>query len=177
MHPIKIPLVLLACGLMAAPLGHAESLTHVVGVSLVLVGSCENRSVADATAVNFDPSMPGSNAPRVTSAPLPVAGSGTDAVNIRCSDGSVPAVNLIDGSHDGKARGGTRAMVNSAGDFIAYELYTDAGHTTLLPTDGVIDLIPAAGVSHSVRLYGKTVDRGALPADSYTDTVTVQLTF
>lgn len=177
MHLLNIRLGLLACGLIVAPFGHAASANDVLGVSLTLVENCQTRSVADANAVDFgNPRFGDSDSPVSLTNTAASAGDGA-AVSIRCSYGSYPAVSLLAGANDGKAPGGTRAMVNAAGDLVAYDLYADAGRTRPLAIDEVIALIPGVDIDHSVWLYGKTVDGLGTRGGGYFDTVTVQLTF
>ncbi|MNH47332.1 Spore Coat Protein U domain protein [compost metagenome] len=58
-----------------------------------------------------------------------------------------------------------------------YDLYTDAGHSQILAIDGVINLAASTGVEQTVNLYGQAVGKAGLPAGTYTDTISVELTF
>ncbi|MNE74221.1 Spore Coat Protein U domain protein [compost metagenome] len=58
-----------------------------------------------------------------------------------------------------------------------YDLYTDAGHTQLLAIDDTITLPTSSGVAQTINLYGQARGKAGLPAGSYTDTVSVELSF
>ena len=81
------------------------------------------------------------------------------------------------GAHDGQSPGGTRALYDGVANYVPYDLYTDAGHSQLLAIDGVINLAASTGVAQTVNLYGQAVGKAGLPAGTYTDTISVELTF
>jgi spore coat protein U-like protein len=106
-----------------------------------------------------------------------VLGGGGGAMSILCSAGTVPAIKVRAGLHDGQSSGGTRALADGSGNFVPYDLYTDTGRTTLLAIDGTITLPTSTGVAQTVNLYGKAVGKAGLPAGVYSDTISVELSF
>ncbi len=98
-------------------------------------------------------------------------------MSILCSAGTVPAIKVRAGLHDGQSSGGTRALADGSGNFVPYDLYTDTGRTTLLAIDGTITLPTSTGVAQTVNLYGKAVGKAGLPAGVYSDTISVELSF
>jgi spore coat protein U-like protein len=106
-----------------------------------------------------------------------VLGGGGGALSILCSAGTTPTVKVRAGAHDGQSPGGTRALYDGVANYVPYDLYTDAGHSQILAIDGVINLAASTGVEQTVNLYGQAVGKAGLPAGTYTDTISVELTF
>lgn len=73
--------------------------------------------------------------------------------------------------------GGTRALADGAGNFVPYDLYTDSGASNLLAIDGTITLPTSTGAAQTVNLYGRAVGKAGLPPGTYTDTISVELSF
>lgn len=106
-----------------------------------------------------------------------VLGGGGGAMSILCSAGTVPVIKVRAGLHDGQSSGGTRALADGSGNFVPYDLYTDAGRTALLAVDDTITLPTSTGAAQTVNLYGKAVGKAGLPAGVYSDTISVELSF
>ena len=104
-------------------------------------------------------------------------GGGGGALSILCSTGTTPTLTIQGGANDGKSTGGTRALFDGVANYVPYDLYTDSGHSQIVAINGVINLAPSTGVAQTVNLYGQAVGKAGLPAGTYTDTVSVQLTF
>jgi spore coat protein U-like protein len=68
-------------------------------------------------------------------------------------------------------------LADGSGNFVPYDLYTDAGRTQVLAIDGVIALAESTGAAQTVNIYGKALGKAGLPAGTYTDSVAVELTF
>lgn len=65
----------------------------------------------------------------------------------------------------------------SSGNFVGYDLYSDTGYADLLEIGDEVDLQLSDGTEKTVNLYGKATGKAGLPAGSYSDTISVVLTF
>ncbi len=103
--------------------------------------------------------------------------SGGGAMQIQCSPGIAPTLRFQGGENDGEGSGaGARAMAHSAapGQFVTYNLYSDAGRTTVIPIGGSVALA-STGAVQSVNIYGRAFGEAGLTAGSYGDIITVLL--
>lgn len=102
----------------------------------------------------------------------------TSSVRVRCPVGTSWRLGLSDGVN---VSGGVRRMRSAAGNYVRYELYRDAGRTqrwgNTLGTDTTngTGMGEATAVTQSV--YGRVPAQTSRPSGSYTDTVTVTLTY
>ena len=86
-------------------------------------------------------------------------------------------IRIGSGSNDGLSPLGTRALKSSSGDYVPYDLYADSGFSTMLAINAVISPGVSTGVAKSVNLYGKAQGKAGLPAGTYVDAISVELTF
>jgi spore coat protein U-like protein len=117
--------------------------------------------------------------PIVTNQATP--GTATGTLSVTCPETLAYTVTAGLGLHSASASGAcatgtcTRAML-SAGSFLSYDIYTTAAHTTVW---NAANGIPGAGagVAQSINVFGYIPPAEIAPAGSYTDTVTVTVTF
>lgn len=171
---IGLPLLglTLASGVQAA-----TTVTGQITSSLILISSCQVNGGGGSSNLNFGALNFGTANSLFTSASGQVLGGGGGALSILCSAGTTPTVKVRAGAHDGQSAGGTRALYDGVANYVPYDLYTDAGHSQLLAIDGVINLAPSTGVAQTVNIYGQALGKAGLPAGTYTDTISVELTF
>ncbi|BDM23876.1 spore coat U domain-containing protein [Pseudomonas sp. NPDC089428] len=169
--------MLAGLGLTMAAHAQAATVTGTISSTLTLTSACQVNGASGTTGLNFGNLNFGSTDALFTTANAQVLGGGGGAMSILCSAGTVPAIRVRAGSHDGQSTGGTRALADGAGNFVPYDFYTDAGRTTLLAIDGTITLPTSTGVAQTVNLYGQARGKAGLPAGTYTDTVAVELSF
>ncbi|AIC22586.1 spore coat protein [Pseudomonas chlororaphis] len=158
---------------------NAQTVTGQITLSLTLTSSCQVNGLAGNSGLNFGSLDFGNTSSLFTEADSQVLG-GTGpggGLSILCSSGTSPTVQVRAGNHDGLSNGGTRALADGNSNFVPYDLYTDPGHNTLLAIDGVIPLATSTGVAQTVNIYGKAKGVAGLPAGTYTDTISVELTF
>lgn len=106
---------------------------------------------------------------------------------VGCTTGTVPDISLNDGLNSASCASSARCMLSAlTGDYVDYELYTDAGRTTLWTSALVVNSVTgtgavAAGVpvaDQTVDVYGRVPPQATpQPAADYTDTVTATVTF
>lgn len=105
---------------------------------------------------------------------LSTARDQTSTIQLQCPTGANWQVNLDNGSH---ASGNTRHMA-SGGNRITYELYRDANHQNRWgnqPNNGVSGT--GNNGTQSLTVYGRIDAQGTVPRGTYTDTITVRLTY
>lgn len=169
--------ILAALGLALAAQGQAATVTGTINSTLTLTAACQVNGSSASSGLNFGTLNFGTQEALFTTANAQVLGGGSGAMSILCSAGTVPVIRVRAGSHDGQSTGGSRALADGAGNFVPYDFYTDAGHTTVLVIDSTITLPTSTGVAQTVNLYGQARGKAGLPAGVYTDTVAVELSF
>lgn len=97
----------------------------------------------------------------------------TSTISVTCTNGTDYSVALNDGAN---ASGSTRRMVNGGTNYLTYEMYSNAGRTTVWNAAS-----PVAGTGNgsaqSITLYGRVPSGQNVPAGSYSDTVQVTVTY
>lgn len=158
------------------------------GVALAVAGSGTTASAATATA-NLAVSATVTNNCTISTAALafgsydPVVANastaldGTGTVSIACTKGTSATIGLGLGSN---ASGSTRRMNDGSGNYLTYEMYQNAGRTTLWGNSGADLNSPAAAPSKAPRdftVYGRVASNQDATAGSYTDTVVATVNF
>jgi spore coat protein U-like protein len=95
---------------------------------------------------------------------------------LTCTKGTTATIGLDLGGH---ASGATRRMSNGT-DLLAYEIYQDSGRTTVWGSSGGALLSVAAAPSNAaqtITAYGRISGSQDVGTGSYSDTVTVTVTF
>jgi spore coat protein U-like protein len=113
--------------------------------------------------------------PVVTNASADLDGTGT--VTVACTKGTGPTIGLGLGSN---ASGSVRRMTDGSSNYLSYELYHEAGRTTVWTNTGTGLLTPAVAPSKTARnftVYGRVQSNQDVPAGSYTDTVVATVNF
>jgi len=144
----------------------AASATANLGVSATVTNNCTISTAALAF---------GSYDPVVANAATNLDGTGT--VSVACTKGTTATVGLGLGAN---ASGSTRRMTDGGGNFLTYELYQDASHSTVWGNAGAGLLSPAAAPSKTARnftVYGQVVSNQDVTAGSYSDTVVATVNF
>jgi spore coat protein U-like protein len=145
----------------------AGSATANLPVSVQVASNC----TISATAVAFP-----SYDPVATHATSP-DDSTAGAVSIACTKGTTASIGLGLGAN---ASGSTRRMKDGSTYTINYELYSDAGRTTVWGNASGSWLTPAAAPDKNARtftVYGRIPGGQDVPASTYTDTVVATVNF
>lgn len=143
----------------------AATATANLGVSATVVNNC----TISTTALAF-----GSYDPVVAHASTDLDGTGT--VTVACTKGATSTIGLGLGSN---ASGSTRRMTDGS-NYLTYELYQDAGRTTVWGDAGAGLYSPGAAPSKAARnftVYGRVASNQDIPAGSYNDTVVATVNF
>lgn len=171
LKPKTIYRSLIVMGLLLEPaLTLAGSATSSFRVTATLDPTCTIQT----TPVTF-----GHYNPLTThaTAPLDIISS----VTIACSKGMATAIGLDRGLHADYAQGTTRAMKHvSKSEFLSYELYQDAIHTTLWGTIGARLLVPPVAPDTKPRtflIFSRIPQAQDVSAGEYHDTVVAIVNF
>ena len=114
----------------------------------------------------------------------------TSVITVQCntaSTGIIPAIHPPPGSYAigldaGTAAGATvtnRSMTGTGGTLVGYKLFQDAGHTLNWGNTVGVDTVQssASGLAQNFTVFGQLPAGQSAPAGSYTDTITVTVTF
>jgi spore coat protein U-like protein len=98
----------------------------------------------------------------------------TSTVSVTCTSGGAYTVGLSDGANFST----TRRMKNAGTDYLGYELYKEVGHTNRWGNSGG-ELVSGtgSGAAQDLTVYGNLPGAQGLIAGSYTDTITVTVTY
>jgi spore coat protein U-like protein len=156
-----------ACLLSTAELALATTTTSTFSVSIQLVATC---TINSAAALNFGSSV------GILSANI----DQTSLINITCTSGTPFNIGLDAGTATG-ATVTTRKMTNGS-NTISYALYSDSGRTTnwgnTVGTDTVsVSSGASNGTATNYTVYGRVPAQTTPPAGTYTDTITVTVTY
>jgi len=144
----------------------AATATANLGVSATVTNNC----TISTGALGF-----GSYDPVVANASTNLDGTGT--VTIACTKGATATIGLGLGSN---ASGSVRRMKDAGTEYLTYELYQDAGRTTVWGNAGAGLLSPVAAPSKTARnftVYGRVTANQDVPAGSFNDTVVATVNF
>jgi spore coat protein U-like protein len=158
--------IALAFTAFGATTAKAATATANLAVSATVANNCSISTVALAF---------GSYDPVVANASTNLDGTGT--VVVACTKGAAATIGLGNG---GNFSAGERRMADSSSNFLSYELYHEAGRTTVWTNTGGGLLATGAAPSKAARdftVYGRVTSNQDVPAGSYTDTVVATVNF
>jgi spore coat protein U-like protein len=156
--------------ILTPALGLAGSATSAFRVTATLDPTC---------TVQTTPAAFGHYNPLTThaSAPLDI----TSSVTITCSKGMATTIGLDRGLHADYAQGTTRSMKHvSKTEYLSYDLYKDAIHTTLWGTSGTHLVVPPIAPDTTPRTYlifGRVPAGQDVSLGDYLDTIVAIVNF
>ena len=165
----RIASALLASGLLLAALpGQAATATASISVTATFISSC---TVSGGT-INFGSAID------PTSAAVPIDASTN--LTVICSNTTPYSVALNAGTNAGGASAFSARAVKNGASTLGYQLYSDVLHTVVWG-DGTSTSTTSPGVgtgsNQSMTVYGRLPSvTGAIPG-TYTDAVTVTVTY
>lgn len=143
---------------------HAETDTTTFEVTATVNDVCS----ISATNLNFGVYDPG-------------AGDldGTSTLTATCTENTSYNIGLDAGTNSASAVATTRAMDDGASSYLDYELYRESGHTTVWGDEPGVDTLDgtAVGGDETHTVYGQIPGGQYVPAGSYSDTITVTITY
>ena len=101
---------------------------------------------------------------------------GTTTITTQCSNGTPYNIGLNNGLH---ASGTIRRMSGGSAEFISYELYRDSARTLRWGSTVGTDTLTATGNGNNQNaiVYGRVAPQATPSPSSYSDTITVNVTF
>ncbi|MFC7048730.1 Csu type fimbrial protein [Emcibacter nanhaiensis] len=141
----------------------ADTATTTFQVTSTVISSC-GVSASDLAFGDYD-----------IVAGTAIAGSTT--VSVTCSSGTAYEIGLDAGLGAG-ATVTTRKMTNG-GNTLSYSLYSDVSHTTVWGETTGVDTLSSSGTgaAQNFTVYGLINASQSVPTGSYSDTITVTVTF
>ena len=134
-------------------------------VNVAVTANVASNCVMTAGSVAF-----GAYDPLVTNAAANLDQTGS--VSVACVKGTVANVGLGSGTNYSSGR-----RMSNGTDFLAYDLYTTAGRTTVWDTTNRVSYTAGSKASTSLTIYGRVPSNQDVSAGSYTDTVVAQAEF
>jgi spore coat protein U-like protein len=149
----------------------AATSTANLSVSATVVNNC---SIAATTNLQFNSYDPISGSATVEGAPA--------VFSVSCTPGdNSQYIGLNTGQNASHATGTTRAMAGPSSNYLSYEIYSNAGHTTVWGnTQATGVAVPASTSSTQVQTfnaYGSIPAQQTVIAGSYSDTVLATINF
>ena len=159
----KVALAAALCAALYSNAASALTQTATIGVSATISGTCS----ISATALAF-----GS---------LVTTSSNTDVnatVTVNCSNTLPYTVGIDDGAFAGAVGTHPRQM-NSGGSRLGYQVYTDAGHTTIFDNVGGTNIVSlnGTGLAAPFTVFGRLPIQATPAFGAYTDTLTVTVSY
>ncbi|UNK79786.1 spore coat U domain-containing protein [Sphingopyxis granuli] len=155
---------------------YAQTVTGDIHATITLEAACEVNEDAETTDVDFGTLDFGTNSTLFSSADAQVSGNGAGSISVQCTPGSDATLTVDNGLNDASAIvGGSRALVNGA-LVVPYDIYSDSSFSTVLNNGSSIP-ITGDGTVQDVEIYGRAVGTAGLTAGTYTDTISLTLTF
>ncbi|MFO1418472.1 MAG: spore coat U domain-containing protein [Methylotetracoccus sp.] len=149
----------------------AATATNTLGVNGAVVNSCAVTSTAAIAFGNYDPA--------VTNLSANLDQQGT--VTVQCTTGAGYTIFLSEGSGTGatcSAATPVRAMSDGASHELSYSLYQDSNRTTQWGCDAANDFEgEGTGNAEAINVYGRVPGGQNQPKGSYSDTLTVTVTY
>ena len=97
----------------------------------------------------------------------------TSTITVACTKGASASVALDNGGNFSSGR----RMTDGSSNFLTYEIYSNAGRTTVWNSSAPVSYTAASKAASSLTVYGRVAGGQDVPAGSYSDTVVATITF
>ncbi|MFX1680761.1 spore coat U domain-containing protein [Mitsuaria sp. CC2] len=158
----------LGLALSAATAANAVTAQNTFQVTATITSSC----TVSGSALNFGSAID----PLTVGVPL----DASSTLTVTCSNTTPYAVSLNAGTNAGGASNFTSRTMKSGANTLGYQLYLDSGRTTVFG-DGTASSSTKSGTgsgsAQSISVYGRVPTLAGVVPGSYTDTVTVTITY
>lgn len=159
---------LVLAALMSPCLVWASTATNTFQATATVISSC----TVSGTTLNFGNSLD------TLATPTPV--SATSTLTVQCTNTTPYTVALNAGSNAGGASNFSSRTMKSGSNTLAYQLYLDSGHASVWG-DGTSSSSTVAGTgtgnAQTLSIYGSLPSLANVVPGSYTDTVTVTVSY
>ncbi|MBO9685936.1 MAG: spore coat protein U domain-containing protein [Mitsuaria chitosanitabida] len=158
----------MAASVAAQMSANALTVTSTFQVTATITSSC----TVSGSTLNFGSTID----PLATAVPLDAAST----LTVTCSNTTPYAVSLNAGTNAGGASNFTARTMKSGANTLGYQLYLDSGRTTVWG-DGTASSSTKSGTgsgsAQSLTVYGRIPSLSGVIPGTYTDTVTVTVTY
>lgn len=167
LNRIVLAAVLAAGALVASP-GHATTSGGTFQVNATVVSAC----TVSGTVLSFG----GAIDPLSSAVPLDASSS----LSVQCTNTTPYAISLNAGTHAGGPSNFSARAMTSGSNSLAYQLYVDSGRSSIWG-DGTGSSATSSGTgtgsTQTIPIYGRISSLSGVVPGSYTDTVTVTITY
>ncbi|OWQ86968.1 hypothetical protein CDN99_19925 [Roseateles aquatilis] len=165
---VVVGLGLLSAAVATSVTANATTATNTFQVTATITSSCN----VSGSTLNFGSAID----PLATGVPL----DATSTLTVTCSNTTPYAVSLNAGANAGGASNFTSRTMKSGSNTLGYQLYLDSGRTTVWG-DGTASSSTKSstgtGSAQSISVYGRIPSLSGVVPGTYTDTVTVTITY
>ena len=99
----------------------------------------------------------------------------SSSFSVRCTPGTTARITMDDGAHPS---GESKRMVNGIGEALVYQIYTSPSRTTPWNATNAVTYAANTLLPQTFTVYGRIpAGQGNVDAGSYSDTVTITVTF
>jgi spore coat protein U-like protein len=165
---LKIPGITASLALLAGSPVFATSTTQSLSVTASVSNTCAFNTVNSLAFGAYDPTI------------LNAQGGSDLSVgttfSITCTNNASVTIGMDSGLHES---GGSREMVSGANS-LSYALYQDANHGTGWGNNdgnGAAETTTGTGAAQTINVYGVVPKGQSAPNGTYSDTVTITLTY
>ncbi len=155
----------------------AVNVNGVINATITLAGACSINGSAPVGGATWGTLDFGSQSTLFTTATAQVNGSGSSPISLQCATTTPPTLTIISGTNDANAGSGHLHALASGSGYVSYDIYTDAGHSSKITNGTAFFTSANNGTAESVDIYGLASGETGLTPGTYTDTLTVQLTY
>ena len=148
----------------------ANSASTNMNINASVVASCSFTQVNTLNFGAYDPTGPNNHNPLDTAT----------TIQLSCTKNTNATIKMNTGLNSSHASGTSRALYTSINDdYLNYEIYTDAGRTTVWnESTGTYNYIATSAAPATINVYGRIPgNQHGLKGGTYTDTVTITASF
>lgn len=175
---VRVAIGTAALALAGIPVAQAQTtITGLIEATIELVDSCIVNDDQDPDGTVWGTLDFGTHPTLFFEADAEVLANGS-GISVLCAPGIQPTFTLVEGQNDAESGDANHAMALNT-NYVPYTIYTDTGRTTALPPSGTIGLdeFDDPPVAQTINLYGRAFGADGLTEGTYTDTLTVTLSF
>lgn len=155
----------------------AVNVNGVINATITLAGACSINGSAPTAGATWGTLNFGSQSTLFTTATAQVTGTGSSPISLQCATTTPPTLTIVSGTNDSNAGSGHLHAMASGSKYVPYDVYTDAGHSSKISNGTAFFTSANNGTAESVNIYGQATGVSGLTPGTYTDTLTVQLTY
>lgn len=153
-----------------------QTVNGSINATMTLTSACAVNGTTASGNMNFGTLDFGSETTLFTEATTQLAptGNGSTLV-VQCTAGLNASLAVVSGQNDAAVPGSLRAMENG-GLFIPYDIYSDSGFQTIVNNSSSF-AIPTDGTPLALPIYGRALGITGLTPGTYTDIISLTLSF